>query len=331
MKATLFTVAALLTLFIAACDDDTGNNNNANLCAEVTCTQNAHCEAATGTCACDTGYDLDAELCVDEKAVECLDEAPLNALSEIVDVTITFDSETGWSTPTPCAWDCLVGYSQEEGACVPDEVEVPLDGFGLIDGQCGVLDATNLTSTEPWYFVNTIDFTTDTYDASDFDQLSEGGQILATTENAGGSSAWSEVFSYEVLYRCELAGLLKTETQIVYDDTGSITDILMEIDGYKIGVSVVRAMSWPRDTPYTVSVALDKLSGKLEGIQESTALVSEEDRWNKQILHVLADRVEHLTSIEDALSQIDPAVRGDTIVLVTVTEGADDFIYTNEI
>jgi hypothetical protein len=74
-----------------------------------------------------------------------------------------------------------------------------------------------------------------------------GGRTLVETPNAGGSSGYSEVFAFEQLAACEMAGLLKTETQIVYDTAGKITDILVTIDGKKIGVSVVRAVQFVHD------------------------------------------------------------------------------------
>ncbi len=59
-----------------------------------------------------------------------------------------------------------------------------------------------------------------------------------------------------MLYRCELAVLLKTEAEIVYrDDGGKKTDLLVEMDAAKIGVSVTRAYGWPPEDPYTVEDA----------------------------------------------------------------------------
>jgi hypothetical protein len=322
-------IIVIFSFLLISCDEE----STTNPCDSLSCQENASCiiSGDVAECQCDVGFDTDQESCINEKTVDCVDAAPQNGTSIVELVTITFDEETSWSQPANCDWDCLDGYVQDATACVEIAVEVPLDGFGDITGSCGVIDATHLESGDDFVFINTIDFTDDTYDASDFGLLSSGGQILADTENAGGSSSWSEVFSFEMLYRCEFADLLKTETQIVYDIEGSITDILVSMDEYKIGVSVTRAMSWPRDTAYELSQAISLITGKLEGIQESSINVSSEDSWKKQILHVLADRVEHVAVIQEALIQIDENIKGDTIILITVTEGLDDFIYTNEI
>ena len=218
MKKLLFVSLLAASLWLIACDDDStteNNTNNSDPCATVECPEMATCVVSgeVGECLCDAPYILEEGACINEKSVDCLDVAPANAESEVITVTITYDATSGWDEPAPCDWTCLEGYVQDATACIEESFDPPLDGFGTITGECGVIDATHLTSTSPFFFLNTIDFAQDTYDASDFDLLSEGGQVLATTENAGGSSAWSEVFSYEVLYRCEFADIDQTETK----------------------------------------------------------------------------------------------------------------------
>ena len=167
----------------------------------------------------------------------------------------------------------------------------------------------------------------DPYDDADLARLTAGGREIIADGNAGGSSIMSEVFAFEVLARCELATLVKTETEVVYDTQGKITDLLVEIDGQKVGVSVTRAVGFPFDDPYTVEKATAILEKKLADIQVSTANVSDGDRWVKQILHIIAYADAHVTSIETAWNALDSGLRGDTIILVTVSDGDDAFIY----
>ncbi len=206
-----------------------------------------------------------------------------------------------------------------------DSAPLPLPGFGDIDGACGVIEPKQLDSTSPWHFDNELDFGDAAYD---FDLLSEGGQEIWNDGNLGGDSIYSEIFAFEVLHRCELAVLLKTETEIAYDDDGGKkTDLLVEIDGDRVGVSVTRALGWPPEEPWTLEQADDLLRDKLADIPLSTANVSAEDAWDKQILHVLAYSPEHAALIEQAWEGLEPALRGDTIVLSTATEGQDGFLY----
>jgi hypothetical protein len=193
-----------------------------------------------------------------------------------------------------------------------------------ITGDCGVLD-TELTDAQFHLFENIIDFSTAGFDP---DTLSESGTRILETDNAGGSSIFSEVYSFEVLLHCEAASLLKTETEITYTDTsGKITDLLVDIDGSKIGVSVTRAFAYPPETPYTEEMAQTLLTKKLVGIQESSANVAPEDAWEKQILHVLAYTEDHSAQILSAFDKLPESAKTDTILLVTTTDGNDDFMY----
>ncbi len=161
--------------------------------------------------------------------------------------------------------------------------------------------------------------------------LSPGGQRLYDTPNAGGSSTESEVMSYEVLRACEGAKLLKTETEVTYgpaSDGGanSITDILVEIDGKKVGVSVTRAYKPKNQGTQSDAEIKSLLEKKLEGILASTARVSAGDKWVKQVLHVFAATQASADGITRVFPTIDTGLRADTIVLVTRTEGGG-FIY----
>jgi len=210
-------------------------------------------------------------------------------------------------------------------AAPPDAGALPLAGFGALSGDCDVLD-DELTAAGPSLFTSAIDFAVPFTDEDD-EQLSEGGRTMLAEGNAGGSSLYSEVFAYELLARCELAPLLKTETEVEYDGPGAITDLLVEVDGEKIGVSVTRAVGFPFDDPYTVEQARELLEHKLSDIQESSGHVSAADRWRKQILAVVAYGDEHAASLATALEEIAGEIRADTIVWILVTDGADHFIY----
>jgi hypothetical protein len=200
------------------------------------------------------------------------------------------------------------------------------DLVGVISGSCGELDDAELLSASPFLFENAIDFPA-AFTMADEMRLSAGAQEILLEGTAGGSSSYSEAFAFEVLHRCEGAALIKTETEIVYDTAGTITDILVEIDGHKIGVSVTRAVAFPFDDIYPVETALTLLERKLGDILDSTANVSAEDAWVKQILHVIAYGPMHAESMASAWAMVDPALRADTILVLTVTHGMDDFIY----
>jgi len=213
------------------------------------------------------------------------------------------------------------GADDDDSSSLPD---VPLPGLGDISGDCGLID-DELLSGAPYLFANVLDMGASEFD---YDLLTEGGQEVWDDDNLGGSSLESEVMAYEVLARCELADLVKTESEILYiDEGGKKTDILVEITGIRIGVSVTRAYAWPEDAPYTIEQATGLLNDKLADVLLSSANVDPADAWAKQILHVMAFTADHGGSIQAAWADIEPSVKADTLLVVTVTDGNDDFIY----
>lgn len=198
-------------------------------------------------------------------------------------------------------------------------------GLGELMGECGVVDVAALTGDEPGFIVNMLDFGDDGFD---YDSLTPGGQAVFDAGNLGGSSLYSEVIAFDVLARCEAAELLKTETEIEYDSEGIRTDLLVAFEGTKIGVSVTRGQGFPLEDPYSVKQAQALLQDKLSDIPMSTANVAPEDAWQKQILHIIAYGPMHAQSLQTAYDTLGPEYTLDTVVVVTVTEGEDLFIYT---
>lgn len=200
----------------------------------------------------------------------------------------------------------------------------PLDGQGTLSGACGVLTKSELLASSPLLFTNTIDFG-ETFNEED---LTDGGQEVLDEGNLGGSSIWSEVFAFEILHRCERAQLVKTEGEITYQDpSGKKTDLLVTIDSTSVGVSVTRAFGWPPEDPYTFEQAATLLNDKLADIPLSSQNVSEADLWSKQILHILAYTPDHAETVQEVWNTMDASIKGDTVVIVSATEGDDAFMY----
>ena len=206
----------------------------------------------------------------------------------------------------------------------------PLPGFGTITGDCQMID-TELASPQPSLFRNELDFMMDPYDMSDTMLLTPGGQALLAAGNVNANSLLSEVFAFEILARCEGATFLEGEMGIdYYNEMGKITDILVEIDGERVGVSVVRAFAFPFEDPYPEEEARRILNKKLGDILLSTQNVKPNHAWHKQILSVIAYSPQHADQIEAVYQTLDPMVKSDTILYVTATQGEDGPIYFND-
>jgi len=209
-------------------------------------------------------------------------------------------------------------------------IDAPPGPLYALTGMCGVLNDPELTGATPLFVKDAMTFSRRYNDPADRALLTPGGRTIIETPNAGGSSIFSELFAFEQLAGCEMAGLLKTETQIIYDTAGKITDILVTIDGKKIGVSVVRAVQFPFGSPYTMANATMTIQKKLEDIQLSSMNVSAGDKWVKQILAVVAYDDQHVDTVEQAWLGLSATIKADTVLVVTATHGDDTFIYTNQ-
>ena len=212
-----------------------------------------------------------------------------------------------------------------------DAPTLPLAGFGDITGQCGVLTLAELDGMVPLWFQGELTFSNRYDDPAERDQLTPGGVEIILDGNAGGSSLYSEVFAYEWLARCELATLVKTENEIQYDTPDSKrADLLVDIDGRKVGVSVTRAMTFPFGNPYTLAAATTLFERKLDDIQLATLHAVPADRWSKQMLVALAFDLQHAQVAMQAWNGLDAQTRDDTLLVVAVTSGDDLFIYTDQ-
>jgi len=298
-----------LVLGLAACGDDGARDDTAN----------------SDTAVSDSG------------TTGAVDSGPPDAADDSGPPDVADDSgppDAADTTPDPDApEDTVTDAEPETGGddvadAAPDTL-VPLPGFGTITGECGVLDA-ELTSPEPSFFITHFDFGTDPYDDADLELLSEGAQEIWADGNAGGSSIKSEMFAFELLARCEGATLVKTENEVTYTDAQSKkTDMILIIDDLVVAANPTRAIGFPFDAPYTDAQAKTVLEKKLNDINNSTLHVSQADRWVKQILIVFAWAEGHVANIEAAYATIDAALKADTIVIVSVTDGEDRFIYTD--
>ncbi len=81
-------------------------------------------EPAADSCqwTCNTDYDLNdvKDGCINQKQVDCTNNAPENAESTVTKVTINYTTAGGWETAADCAWTCKNGYKLENDACVVD-------------------------------------------------------------------------------------------------------------------------------------------------------------------------------------------------------------------
>jgi hypothetical protein len=96
-------------------------------------------------------------------------------------------------------------------------------------------------------------------------------------------------------------------------------------------VSVTRALTFVDPTNRcgtpSASAMEDLLTDKLADVPLAEANADPVDAWERSILAVVACDDAHADLVEAAWQGLDPAIKGDIIVMVTVTEGDDTFLY----
>jgi hypothetical protein len=177
---------------------------------------------------------------------------------------------------------------------------------------------------------NRIDFGTDTFEVDPLDDavLTEGGAEIYAEGTLGGSSVLSEVFAFEVLSRCDDAALLKSETEISYtDEGGKKTDMLVQIAGEKVGVSVTRAYHYPPTEPMSDEDAQILMLGKLVDVSASADNAAAADAWSRSVLHVMVWDEDTAQTVRSAYDSLESATIAETILVLTRTDGWDEWMY----
>ncbi|MEM6925460.1 MAG: hypothetical protein AAF602_00925 [Myxococcota bacterium] len=208
---------------------------------------------------------------------------------------------------------------------------MPRPGFGEITGDCGVLD-DEWNQTAPFLFRNRLDLSGVAWKGRSSADLTDGARQILLEGTRGGSSEVSEALAFDVMARCEPTRLLLTETAIQYRDAqGKKTDLYVTIDEQLVGISVTRALTFesPTERCGTPDEAAFSafLDDKLLDLQRSRSNARADNPWNRSVLAVLACDEVHADVLEAAWRDADPLVQGDGIVVLTVTDGEDRFIY----
>jgi len=215
--------------------------------------------------------------------------------------------------------------SMESESETDDSAPALPDRYSSLVGDCGVLAPAALQGADPAWYSHAVTLEAGMWVVAD---LSDGAQEILADGNLGGSSLESEAMSFDILTACEGATLLATESEVSYSSESSKkTDYVAEIDGVMVGVSVTRAVHWPREEPMSAQDATDLLTDKLDDILLSSAAVEAPYQWEKQLLSVLAWDEPTADTLQTAWDALPGDVRADTILWVTATNGEDAFLY----
>lgn len=133
--------------------------------------------------------------------------------------------------------------------------------------------------------------------------------------------------SFEIIYGLFNAMLLRTEMEIEYLPGSKITDYSITLFGKSIGISVTRAMKYKG--VFTEEDGMRLLNKKLFGVVESSRCVIEEHSWERQILHIFAEKEYIADVLQKCINKIEPTLLSNTVIIVTSCQNAPWLFYNN--
>jgi hypothetical protein len=244
---------------------------------------------------------------------------------------VDFDGSSATDSPADAANETAIDALDESAeSAPPDSAQegascVAQAGLGQLTCTCDELNAPLDDGASAFLFEDLIDFGIGGWDSA---KLTAGGQQILAEGNLNDGSLKSEITAYEVLSRCDRAQLLKTERGVsYYDKNGKKTDLVVQIDGHKVGVSVVRAYHYPPSNPYTLAEAQETLTGKLADLPLAASNAKPEDVWERSLLAVIAWDQQYADEVTSAWNGLGASERGNVIMIVTVTDGDDSALY----
>jgi len=153
-------------------------------------------------------------------------------------------------------------------------------------------------------------------------------QIL-TTDNAGGSSELSEALSFMILKTMYPGVVLKwTENDINYEyiigTPLSITDYVVEINGYTLAVSVARAFSFSGGfTSKNAEKLVRKKINNLINSNINAMMGSKRSLWDQQIIHFITPSTKDADVLITAINKVGYEGR----IIITICKS--NCIYSN--
>lgn len=185
-------------------------------------------------------------------------------------------------------------------------------------------DSGDLGSPSPSLYLNEVVFEQEFVPADMYPDASD------VYEDASESAALSEAVAMEFM-QASLDATLATEGSVIsYDIESEEFDYIITLAAQRVGVVVTRAVTFPFGSTYTAQAATNLLSNRLTDIAEAEANVSAQHAVVKSILCIVAwDGATGATLVE-AWQALGESTRGDTIIMIIVTEGDDGNIYGSD-
>lgn len=152
------------------------------------------------------------------------------------------------------------------------------------------------------------------------------------TENAGGKSEISEMYSIDYFTKIYHANKTILEKEVSYWIDYKMVDFICTINSCRVGVSVARAMGYPNSINFTDEMAASLLYKKLYGLIVARNAVNKSHSFFKSILHIWCQDNRIAMLLRNAFSKLDDNDYGldvKGILLLQLTVCGDPQLYKN--
>lgn len=161
--------------------------------------------------------------------------------------------------------------------------------------------------------------------------LCKSAKRSLSIENAGGNSQYSEALSIQYFRERFRAKNFILEMEIKYWIDYKMCDFICEIKGNRVGVSVSRAMGFPKSSDFTPEIAYNLLNKKLHGLVIASRGICEKQEFHISVLHIFCQDQQVANIVYNMYPKIlfedDSDTIKDVIMILTVCE--QNYIYTN--
>lgn len=149
-------------------------------------------------------------------------------------------------------------------------------------------------------------------------------------ENAGGKSNVSEMYSIDLFLKKYGAKDFIFEKEVEYWVDYKMVDFICTIKGERVGISVTRAMGYPKCIDFDKKKAKELLNKKINGLIIARDSVIESQNFSKCILHIWCQSKRICSIVGDSFKKM-KNLNTDSELLLLLTICPDERIYKNYI
>ncbi len=165
--------------------------------------------------------------------------------------------------------------------------------------------------------------------------LSHTPNQILTIDNAGGNSEYSEIMSIELYIRLFNISNIVNEMDVEYYIDYKMIDFLCIHNNYNIGVSVTRAMGFPKPDVFSYRDGLRLLNRKVKGLILARNSTTDKHYFKILVLHIWCQTNKIADMMEDMINKLNikeyKSTNKNDVLIIHLTTCQNKKIFTNKL